>query len=77
MKCKYHDDGHGNGSYISGSCCGPPTCSLSKKGITPTCEGIESKCNIPKTMKRVNIRNIKNKQKEPYYPSYAHKGDGW
>lgn len=60
MKCRFYDDGHGNGSYIPGSCCGPPNCHLNGN---ESCEGNIKKCNINnKRLKELNkqIKNIKN-----------------
>lgn len=45
-KCKYYDDGHGNGSYCSGSHCGPPSCNKTKGYFTPKCSGNLSKCDL-------------------------------
>ena len=42
-KCRYYDDGVGNGGYCSGMNAGPPTCSL--KG-DESCNGDIKKCNI-------------------------------
>lgn len=47
-KCIFYDDGHGNGSYCPGSCCGPPNCSLSKVSMIPNCNGDIENCSIHK-----------------------------
>jgi len=43
IKCRYYDDGVGNGSYIPGCCVGPPTCVLNGD---ESCNGNIEKCNI-------------------------------
>lgn len=60
-KCRFYDDGHGNGSYIPGSCCGPPTCLL--KGGNEKCEGNTKKCNI-NTLRIYKITGKINKLKQ-------------
>jgi len=46
-KCRFFDDGHGNGSYLSGASCGPPNCSFYKEGgKAETCWGNTQKCNV-------------------------------
>lgn len=60
MKCRFYDDGHGNGSYIPGASCGPPICNIGGKSF---CEGNIKKCNINnKRLKKLSdlIKNIKN-----------------
>jgi len=47
-ECYFYDDGHGKGSYCSGMSCGQPKCNLSKKLITPECEGLFVKCELNK-----------------------------
>lgn len=51
LKCRFYDNGHGNGSYISGSSCGPPNCSFPNNKLKdyPKCNGIFKKCSINKS----------------------------
>lgn len=58
-KCRFYDDGVGNGSYIPGSCCGPPSCSL---GGNDKCNGIIIHCNI-KEKRTKKLEQIANKIK--------------
>ncbi len=51
-KCRFYDDGHGNGSYCSGASCGPPSCSIHDKKYTiPKCNGNILKCEVMTTKK--------------------------
>lgn len=45
-KCKFYDDGHGNGHYLPGACCGPPKCDLIKDYSSIKCDGDINKCPI-------------------------------
>lgn len=59
-KCRFYDDGHGNGEYCSGMNAGPPSCSL--KG-NEKCNGDVKKCNID-MRRRSKIIDIINKIKQ-------------
>lgn len=70
MKCYFYDDGHGNGAYCSSMSCGPPSCNLSKKYITPECNGDTSICEVnrsiaeQRTLLSKTISNLKKIQDE-------------
>jgi hypothetical protein len=44
--CKHYDNGHGNGNYLPGACCGPPNCNKTKEYIIPKCNGIINRCDL-------------------------------
>lgn len=50
--CRFYDDGHGNGSYIPGASCGPPSCGYLKfikhKSFIPKCSNDLNKCKFNK-----------------------------
>lgn len=56
MKCRFYDDGAGNGSYISGSHVGPPSCTISGDYSIPKCNGNTKKCNINES----RVAHLKN-----------------
>lgn len=64
IKCRFYDDGCGNGSYIPGSHCGPPSCNANvKSGVIPKCNGVISQCEIPDIRKlrlKVLIKQAKD-----------------
>lgn len=64
LTCYFYDDGCGNGSYISGSSCGPPDCALSRIGIQPNCGGKFSKCEVDASIARERSRSIRQKKEE-------------
>ena len=47
MKCKFYDDGCGNGDYCSGMNAGPPNCSYPNNSLKsyPKCNGVFDKCD--------------------------------
>jgi hypothetical protein len=57
-KCRFYDDGHGNGEYISGSSCECPSCSL---GGNESCDGNVSKFNV-KSLRLLALADIVNKK---------------
>lgn len=72
-KCKFYDDGHGNGSYMPGASCGPPSCRYSKKEkykyMTPNCDGNLDKCyfTVEKVISKINqITELENKLNKLY-----------
>lgn len=62
-KCRFFDDGVGNGGYCSGMNAGPPTCNL---GGNEKCNGNINQCNI--NNKRIDkiqekINKLENEKK--------------
>lgn len=56
-RCRFYDDGHGNGSYIPGASCGPPLCNL---GGSSACNGNVTKCNV-KNKREKELKKEANK----------------
>jgi hypothetical protein len=60
IKCRFYDDGIGNGGYCSGMNAGPPSCSLNGN---EKCNGNTKNCNI--NQKRIiKLNEIINKIKK-------------
>lgn len=63
-KCRFFDDGHGNGSYLSGASCGPPNCKFyTLGGKAEMCWGDIKKCNVD-NLRKDKLNEIINKIKK-------------